>query len=130
MDSSAALLRRWINAFNMRDLDGMLTLMHADVRLHPLRLNGLERSYRGHDGIRKWFARLRELGLGHRLAVSNVRADGDKTIAIGTLRLEPGDDPVRFWILDQIEDGLIVSANHYLTDPDAFPWSSRASPGT
>jgi len=129
MDLPTAVLRRWINAFNLRDLDAMLALMHADVRLQPLRLNGLQRSYRGHDGVGRWFADMREHGLAHRLAIANLRAQGQEAIAIGTLKLSPGDDPIRFWILDRIEDGRIVTANHYLTDPDVFPWSAQRPAG-
>lgn len=120
-NGSAALLWRWIGAFNTRDLDAMLALMDARVRLHPLRLNGLDRSYRGHDGIRRWFARMEELGLEHRFAVSDVRGDSEEAMAVGSLRLEPDGDAIRFWMLDKIDDGLIVSAHHYLTDPGAFP---------
>jgi ketosteroid isomerase-like protein len=120
-DQSATLLWRWIGAFNARDLDGVLALMDRRVRLHPLRLSGLDRSYRGHDGVRSWFARMKELGLEHRFAVSDVRGDNEEAMAVGKLRLEPDTDPIRFWMLDKVEDGRIVSAHHYLTDPEAFP---------
>lgn len=120
-NGSATLLWRWIGAFNARDLDGMLALMDPRVRLHPLRLNGLDRSYRGHDGVRSWFARMKELDFEHRFAVSDIRGDSEEAMAVGKLRLEPDADPIRFWMLDKIGNGLIVSAHHYLTDPGAFP---------
>lgn len=120
-EAPAAVLLRWIGAFNARDLDGMLGVMDARVLLHPLRLNGLDRLYRGHAGVREWFARMEELGLEHRFVISDVRFDGEQLTAIGDLLLDPDTDPVSFWMLNRIEDGLIVAARHYLTDPEAFP---------
>ena len=55
------VVSRWVDAFNARDLDGMLACLAADVDLHPLRLSGLRASYRGHDGVREWFAQLKRL---------------------------------------------------------------------
>jgi len=77
------LVSQWIDAFNLRDLDGMLDCMSPEVRFYPLRLSGLERFYQGHD-------------------------------------LEEGSEPARFWARDRVEDGGIVVAHHYLTDPDIF----------
>jgi ketosteroid isomerase-like protein len=115
------LVSQWIEAFNARNLDRMLACMSADVRFYPLRLAGLERYYRGHDGVRGWFARMKELNHQHRIALHNLRAEPDgEVIAIGELRLENDPDPARFWARDQVEDGQIVVAHHYLTDPDIF----------
>ena len=50
-----ALVSRWVDAFNARDLDGILACMDAEVRFFPLRLSRLGRFYRGHDGVRQWF---------------------------------------------------------------------------
>ena len=43
---------RWVDAFNERDLEGKLGRFRPEVRSHPLRLVGLDGSYRGHDGVR------------------------------------------------------------------------------
>ena len=42
-----ALVTRWVDAFDARDVEGMLVCLDPDVRFHPLRLDGLDRSYRG-----------------------------------------------------------------------------------
>ncbi len=54
-----ATVRRWFDAFNSRDLKGMLACMHPHVDFHPLRLHGIDASYRGHRGVSAWFAGLR-----------------------------------------------------------------------
>lgn len=120
-DATAKIVLRWIDAFNDRDLDSVLTLMDPEVRLHPLRLSGVERLYRGHDGVERWFARMSEVGLKHRFDVSALRTDGREVRGVGQMHLAPDEEPVRFWMLDRIEDGRIVTAHHYLTDPGAFP---------
>jgi ketosteroid isomerase-like protein len=118
---SEALVSQWIHSFNVRDLDGMLDCMSPGIRFYPLRLSGLERYYRGHDGIRNWFHRLLEWDHRHRIAVHKVRAEPDgAVIAIGELHLDEDADPARFWARDQIQDGQIVVCHHYLTDPDTL----------
>jgi hypothetical protein len=56
--SSDVLVRQWVDAFNVRDLEGMLERVDPEVRFHPLRLRGLDGSYDGHDDVQRWFARL------------------------------------------------------------------------
>jgi hypothetical protein len=115
------LVSKWIESFNDRDLDGMLDCMSGEVRFYPLRLNGLDRYYRGHDGVRDWFARIAELGRWHRIAVHSLRGEPDgEVVAVGELRLEDDPDPTRFWARDQVEGDKIVVAHRYLTDPDIF----------
>ncbi|HEX6689333.1 MAG TPA: nuclear transport factor 2 family protein [Solirubrobacterales bacterium] len=119
--SPEAPVSKWIDAFNVRDLDGMLACMSDDVRFYPLRLDGLERYYRGHDGVREWFAQLDKLGHRYRIDLRNIRGERDgEVVAIGELLREGDAAPTRFWARDQVEDGLIVVAHHYLTDPDVF----------
>lgn len=116
-----ALVSQWIESYNARDLDGMLSCMSAEVRFYPLRLDGLERYYRGHDGVRSWFARLNELRHRYRLDLRNIRGEHDgEVVAIGELRFEGDPDPARFWARNQVEDGAIAIAHHYLTDPDVL----------
>ena len=41
-----ALVRCWVDAFNAQDLECMLARLDPEVRFHPLRLSGLDGSYR------------------------------------------------------------------------------------
>ncbi len=127
------LISCWIESFNDRDLAGMLECMSSEIRFYPLRLGGLDRYYRGHDGVRSWFARMREQGHRHRIELRNLRAEpGGEVVAIGKLHLAGDADPARFWARDMVEDGKIVVSHHYLTDPDIFngiaPPRRRARP--
>jgi hypothetical protein len=44
-------------AFNRRDLDAMLALMHDDVEIEP-RLGAMDGAYHGHEGVRRWWSSL------------------------------------------------------------------------
>ncbi len=102
--------------------------MSAEVRFYPLRLSGLDRSYRGHDGVRAWFERLGEAGQQHRLAVHGLSAKPNgEVMATGELHRDDGADPLRFWARDCVDDGGIVVAHHYLSDPRIFEEIARAS---
>ena len=107
--------------------------MSAEVRFYPLRLGGLERYYRGHEGVRGWFERMLDLNHEHRIALHNIRGEPDgEVVAIGELRLDDQPDATRFWAREKVANGQIVVAHHYLTDPDIFhgigPPRRRARP--
>jgi ketosteroid isomerase-like protein len=112
-----ATVRRWFAAFNSRDLEGMLACMHPHVDFHPLRLHGLNGSYRGHKGVGEWFAGLQEMEHRHRVELSQTSALGsDRVIATGTLTAADPAGPSSFWALDRFEMGLIVAARHHLSE--------------
>lgn len=119
-EDGAATVRGWFDAFNERDLDGMLIRMHPRIDFHPLRLQGIESAYLGHDGVRRWFDRVQAMEHGHRVEVAGVRAGSDgQLIALGSIVL-PGQDVGEdsFWALERLAEGLIIGAYHYLTDPN------------
>lgn len=113
------IVSRWVEAFNARDLDGMLVLLDARVVFHPLRLSGLRGSYGGHEGVREWFDRLTRLRHEHRIVLSEARAVGvGQVFAAGSLSLAGEPDIGPFCALHRFDGGLIVAAHHYLTDPE------------
>jgi ketosteroid isomerase-like protein len=82
------LMREGIEAFNRRDLEGMLATMDPEIELVPLRgaIEGV--AYRGHDGVRDYMndmagdwqdsqieiMEMRELGEGRVLVEALMRA--------------------------------------------------------
>jgi SnoaL-like domain len=87
---------RWVDAFNQRDLDGMLRGLHADVDFHPLRLSGLRGSYLGHDGVREWFAHLKRLRHEYRIVLCDARSVAEgRVLAVGSLSLAGEPDIAR-----------------------------------
>lgn len=116
---SRTVLTEWMEAFNERDLDGMLSRMAPGVRLYPLPLSGLHGPYRGHDGIRDWFQALHDAGHAYTIDLHEVRIPrADEVLGIGELRFPGNGETFPFWARDLIDGGLISLAHHYLTDPE------------
>jgi ketosteroid isomerase-like protein len=112
-----ATIRRWFDAFNSRNLEGMLACMDPDVDFRPLRLHGLEGIYHCHTGIRDWFLDLARMEHRHRIEISKVQASsGGEVIAAGTLSMAGPGQSSSFWAVDQFKGGLIVAARHFLSD--------------
>jgi ketosteroid isomerase-like protein len=112
-----ATVRRWFDAFNSRDLEGMLACMHPHVDFHPLRLPGLSDSYEGHQGVSEWFAGLGEMGHHHRVDLTQISAVGSqRVIAAGVLTGGDHTGGASFWALARLERDLIVSSRHHLSD--------------
>jgi len=119
--SSDRIVSRWAQAFNARDLDGMLACVAERIDLHPLRLRGLATRYRGRDGVREWFAHLQQGHHEYRIAVCQVRDLGaGKVFASGLLSLGDETDIGPVCMLHQHDGGMIVSAREYLSDPDTI----------
>lgn len=110
---------RWVEAFNARDIEGMLACLAEDVKFHPLRLGGCSGSYSGHDGIRLWWDQLNSDRLDHVIVISETRDVGaDRIIASGSLNLADQSEIGSFCALHTLDGDLIVKLHHYLSDAD------------
>jgi hypothetical protein len=58
MSDGVAIVTRWLDAFNHRDLEGLLAVADPDLTLRPMRWVQ-RREYRGHAGIREWLEEIR-----------------------------------------------------------------------
>jgi len=113
------IVSRWVDAFNARDLDGILAALAENVEFHPLRLSGIAASYGGHDGVREWFTRLRRLRHEYRIVVHEARETSEgRVFASGSLSLAGKPDIGPFCAVHRLDGGRIVIAHQYLTDPD------------
>jgi hypothetical protein len=118
--SQKALILRWVNAFNARNLDDLLACLDPEVDFRPLKLTGLDPSYRGHDGVRRWFGRLGELRYGHCIELTEVRDSSQgRLLAIGALRVGKYGLVTPFCALHTMNGGLIAVARHYPHEADS-----------
>jgi hypothetical protein len=114
-----ALILRWVNAFNARNLDALLSCLHPEVDFRPLKLLGIDRAYRGHEGVRVWFGRIDALHYRHRIELSEVReASRGQLLAIGTLSVPGHGSVVPFCASHRISDDLIALVRQYPRDAD------------
>ena len=73
------LTLRMYEAFNRRDLDAMLALMHDEIEIEP-RLGLLEDDYRGHEGVRRWWSNLLDCLPDYTAEVEQLQDLGDMTL--------------------------------------------------
>lgn len=113
-----ALVFRWVNAFNARNLEALLSCLHAEVDFHPLKLLGIDRSYSGHEGVRVWFGRLDALHYRHRIELSEVREGSrEHLVAVGALSVPGHGSVVPFCATHWIKDDLIALVRQYPRAP-------------
>ena len=111
-----AILRRWYDAFNRRDLAATLAVAHPQITFRPLQLHGAD-TWHGRDGVEALWARMAKLGLDHRVEVTSVHVLPDGELVAHGL-VKPGD--VEFVGIFRLEDGLVRSANHRFSDQDTL----------
>src|SRR4051794_18950191 len=72
---------------NDGDVDGVVDLCSESVLFLAAR-SALEGAYRGHDGLRKFFADTAENFQTFRLTTTELRDLGDRVLAIGTMHVQ------------------------------------------
>ena len=115
--------RRGFQAFNERDLDGLLAALDEDVELVPI-LAAMEGGYRGHDGARRWWAGLLDGFPDINVEVLEVRDLGEVIVAVvrvsgrGAESATPFDATV--WQVHQFRGGKCVSWHAYSSKSEAL----------
>ena len=114
--SSETTIGDWFDAFNHRDLDGMLARFDAAIEFRPLRFPGIDHVYRGHEGIRAWFAAITEADHVHRIDADKFTAMDDGRILVsGSVSLAAVGGIAPFSGIYTVEGGRIRVAAHYFT---------------
>ena len=105
------LTRRAFQAFNDRDLDAVLAGLHDEVEAFP-RLAAVEGGYRGHDGVRRWWAQLLSTFPDFHAEILEVRDLGEFMVVALRLRGHgvESDTPVdvAVWHVNQFRDGKVI----------------------
>lgn len=105
------IVKRGFDAFNERGIDGIIPLIHSDFEATtPPSLASEPDTYRGPDGIRRWFDSFDEVMDEIRWEPHRFREAGDRVVVEFTLRargkttgLDFGQDAVMVW---EIRDGM------------------------
>jgi hypothetical protein len=137
MTDPVELAQRWIDAFNARDVDGMLAVAARDIVVRPLRW-GVHSEYRGHAGIRAWLAAVAATPEATTVTPDAVRLLSRERIVVEGV-IDGAD--ARFVVLYGVRDGLLAEVRAYMSDselldqlglldePAAAPESDRGQPG-
>ena len=110
------VVRRWFDAFNRRDLEALLPLAHPEISFSPLQVHGTDVLH-GREGVSAVWARMEDVGLDHRIAITALYTLEDgRTAAVGLV--QPGD--VDFVGIYRIEDGLVREGQNRFADDNTL----------
>jgi ketosteroid isomerase-like protein len=123
------LFHRALDAFNRRDLEAFLELVHDDVRARP-RMAAVEGPFQGHEGVRRWWKSADDSFTDVRTEVFEVRDLGDVTLARirNRGRGAAGGTPVErhAWHVAEWRDGKVAWWAAFLTEADALEAARRS----
>jgi hypothetical protein len=110
--------RRYVAAYNTRDLDALLAMLDEHVVIHPSPLFERRPHYTGHAGVREWWETMRASGRWYEVVVNGVRQlESDKCGILGEIRHD-GELLSPWAVLLDIRDSLIIESRSYLSDED------------
>jgi ketosteroid isomerase-like protein len=117
------LVQRAFATFNAGDLDGLLELLHPDVRVRSLMTEAERSDYHGHQGVREWHAAVFEIfpdWCPRARAVEDlgdaavVRFDVTATAAASGVRIEQC-----YWLAARRRGGAIDFFGFFRSEDDA-----------
>jgi ketosteroid isomerase-like protein len=119
------VVERWYAAYNDRDLEGALALMHPQVSLTSAGMSGVEGSeHVGHAGMRRYFVDLWETWEDPRVEVDQLIDNGDSVVMLGHTtgrgRLSGIDLAFDVATIVEVEDGLILRYRTYRSWQEAL----------
>jgi ketosteroid isomerase-like protein len=125
VSDNVELVRRSFEAMSAWDIDELLRLYDRDVEFLPLTGTRVESGgYRGHEGVRAYFAEARELWDVLEPEGHEYRDLGDHVVVAGHCRVRgrtsgAESDPACAWVVG-IRDGKIVSHRTCATYEEAL----------
>ena len=116
MNSNKEIAKTWLKCFNIKDLEGLLTLYNIKAQHYSpklkLKLPESKGLIMGKEALRRWwldaFERLPDLNY----ELVNLIAD-DKQVFIEYIRRTKNEEDLRVGEVLQIENGLIVFSRVY-----------------
>jgi hypothetical protein len=82
------LARRFVDAYNSRQLEAQIELFDPEIELVPLRAVLEDTVYRGHDGVRRFARDIEESWAEAQVEILELEARGEQAVSIGCLRLK------------------------------------------
>ena len=123
-DGNVDVVRECYAAYGRRDFDGLVGRLAPDVAWRPtVGPAGPPRSYRGHEGVRAFFAYLDECWELWDVRLESLQDLGDSVLVLGSIEgRDRRGEPLRFmgsWIW-RICDGLVESMQGFPHMGDAL----------
>ncbi|HEY1237630.1 MAG TPA: nuclear transport factor 2 family protein [Solirubrobacterales bacterium] len=123
--SNLEIVERGFEAFNEGGVEGILPYIHPDFETTtPPELASEPDTYRGHEGVRRWFDSFDEVMDEIRWDARGFREVGDRVVVEFTLRargkttgLDFGQEAVMVW---ELRDGQAIGVGLYPTLEEAL----------
>lgn len=112
-----AVVKRWFDAWNDGDLEGLLACMDRRVEFHPVIPRGT--AIEGHADFSAWHRERTAGSADLHMAVGEAQPlDGDRVLVSGEVLASRDDrSGIPFTAIYTVRDGLVVVAEQYLSDP-------------
>ena len=115
-DTAWQLAAAYIDAWNKRDRDAWLELLHPDLEFHPTALVGTRVVYHGIDGASGYFDELIASGRTEQAEIVALhRVAADRILIELDLQID-GRSVAKACFLAQLRDGRFVETRGYLSD--------------
>ena len=121
---NAEIVEGMLEAFNRGDVDGVIAAFDETCQIEepPEMPDSPAGGYRGHDGIRRWMANLRDVA-GVRFEQRSAVTSGEAVLAEweGTGLGQASGVPIEWtaFVVAHVRDGRIVTARAFLTEAEA-----------
>ena len=119
------IVKRSFEAIGDGDLDGLLELYDADIEFRPLTGTRVESGgYRGHEGVRRYFAEAAEVWDEVRPVAGEIKTRGDEVVVFGHCSIrgkasEIETDAPTAWVIT-VRNGKITRHRVYRTHDEAL----------
>jgi uncharacterized protein len=119
------IVRRTLEAYAGGDLEEMLSYFDPEGELHSAIIGGAEgRVYRGHNGLRRWFAETQESFEELRTELTEFRDLGDRVVGFGHIHARGREsglelDSATGWVFE-LRAGNVVKAQGFLNPAHAL----------
>jgi ketosteroid isomerase-like protein len=123
--TNVEIVKRAIDAFNQRDIDGLADLMTSDFEFIPALVSVVEGdSYRGREGIERYFAEISDAWEEIRIVAEEMRDFPDCVLVLGRIEGRgrgsgvPVDAPLGFVV--DVRGGKMSRTRGYVDQGEAL----------
>jgi ketosteroid isomerase-like protein len=119
------LVRRSFEAYNSRDVDALLAVLHPEVHVRSLMTEAERADYRGHRGVREWYSAVFDVFPDWSPRLDAIREVGEASavVAFTAFATAAGSGvPIeqRYWQGVHLRERLIDYIGFFRSDQDAL----------
>ena len=129
VSENVAVLRKGYAAVNRGDIDGLLVSVHPEVEFTSLIAEAEGETFRGHDGVRRWWEQVVIPLGGLNGEIEEVRDLGDAVLArvAGTYRPSGVEVHQTVWNVVRFRDGKATGWEFFRTEEEALQATGQSS---